>query len=315
MKNIYGFNRVALTGATSTLGTAIIRECIKEGIEVIAFTNRASFNENRIPKSELVQKVYCSLEEMHNLECMNLKADVLFHLAWGHTNRELRNDLQPQIDNIRYSVDSVLLAKKLQCKTYVGAGSQAEYGRTYEVLNEDTPVHPETAYGMAKLCAGQMTRMECKKYGIKHIWPRILSTYGPNTQDSTILNYTIKSLLNKEKPNLTKCEQIWDFLYVDDAARALMLLAEKGNDGEIYCVSSGRTKKLKEFIDITKEKLNVDMKIGFGNIPYDENTVMHLAGDITKLQNTTGFVPEISFEEGIIKTIQWAKEYYKSEKN
>lgn len=315
MKNIYEFDKVALTGATSTLGTAIIRECIKNGIEVIAFTNKGSLNENRIPKNRLVQKVYCSLEEMRNFECENLKADVLFHLAWGHTNRQLRNDLQPQIDNISYSIDSVLLAKKLQCKTYIGAGSQAEYGRTCEVLNEDTAVNPETAYGMAKLCAGQMTRMECKKYGIKHIWPRILSTYGPNTQDTTILNYTIKSLLNQKKPDLTKCEQIWDFLYVDDAAKALMLLAEKGSNGEIYCVSSGKTRKLKEFIDIIKEKLNVDIEIGFGNIPYDENTVMHLAGDITKLQNTTGFVPQVSFEEGITKTIQWAKEYYKNEKN
>lgn len=311
MGSEYQFKRVAVTGATSTLGTAIIRECIKNGIEVLAFINKGSVNEGRVPKDKLVQKIYCSLDEMKDFDVLDLRAEVLFHLAWGHTNRELRNEMQPQIDNISYSIDSVSLAKKLQCKVYVGAGSQAEYGKSEEKLNEDTFVHPETAYGMAKLCAGQMTRMECKKNGIKHIWPRILSTYGPNTQDTTILNYTIRCLLNDEIPNLTNCEQIWDYLYVDDAARALMLLAEKGRDGEVYIVSSGKAKTLKEYVDITKNKMKSNIKIGFGNIPYGENSVMHLIGNITKLQEDTGFVPVISFEEGIEKTIKWAEEYYK----
>lgn len=311
MENEYQFKRVAVTGATSTLGTAIIRECIKNGIEVLAFINKGSVNEGRIPQDKLVRKIYCSLEEMRDFEACDLSAEVLFHLAWGHTNRELRNEIQPQINNITYSIDSVSLAKKLHCNVYVGAGSQAEYGRTENVLNEDTFVHPETAYGMAKLCAGQMTRMECKKNGIKHIWPRILSTYGPNTQDTTILNYTIKCLLDGKVPNLTYCEQIWDYIYVDDAARALMLLAEKGHDGEVYCVSSGESKRLKEFVEITKSKMKSNIEIGFGSIPYGENTVMHLSGDITKLQKDTGFIPIISFEEGIEKTIKWAEEYYK----
>lgn len=311
-ENKYGLNKIALTGATSTLGTAIIRECIVNGIQVLAFVNKNSPNEKRIPKSELVRKVYCSLDEFENFSCNGLSADALFHLAWGHTNRQLRNAIKPQIDNIKYSIDSVMLAYKLQCTVYVGAGSQAEYGRTNEVLNENSVVNPETAYGMAKLCSGQMTRMECKKYGIKHIWPRILSTYGPYTQDTTILNYTIKCLLNKEKPSLTRCEQVWDFIYVDDAARALLLLANKGNDGGVYCVSSGLSRTLREFVEITKEKMNSNIEIGFGDLAYEDNTVMHLVGDISKLKKDTGFEPLVSFEEGIQKTIEWAKEHYKN---
>jgi nucleoside-diphosphate-sugar epimerase len=307
----YGINKVALTGATGTLGTAIIRDCIANGIKVIAFTNRGSVNEHRIPQSDLVTKVYCSLEEMHSLETGELRADVFFHLAWGHTNRAVRNILTPQVDNIKYSLDSVDLAHRLGCRVYVGAGSQAEYGRTNQVLIENTPVNPETAYGMAKLCSGQMTRLACKNKGIKHIWPRILSTYGPNTQDTTILNYTISSLLHGQKPLLTACEQIWDFLYVDDAARALMLLATKGRDGEIYCVSSGETRTLKEYVSVVSEAIGGDIEVGFGEVPYGENTVMHLEGDITKLRTETGFEPMVKFEDGILKTIEWAKDYYR----
>lgn len=308
---MYKIKKIALTGATSTIGTAIIRECIVNNIEVIAFVNRGSKNEIRIPVHSLVHKIYCSLDEMGTIDTLGLNAEVFFHLAWGATNRSVRNNLSPQVDNIRYALDSVLLAKKLGCTTYVGAGSQAEYGRTNRALTEDTFPRPETAYGMAKLCAGQMTRLECKNQGIKHIWPRILSTYGPNTQDTTIINYTINCLLHGQKPSLSACEQIWDFLYVDDAAKALIMLAEKGKDGEIYNVSSGNVRTLKEYIEIVRNKINPSAEIGYGVLPYGEGTVMHLEGDITKLKKEVGFEPQINFEDGIIKTIEWAKEYYK----
>lgn len=308
---MYKLKSIALTGATSTIGTAVIRECIVNNIEVIAFVKRGSVNENRIPDNPLVRKLYCSLNEIEKIDTFGCQAEAFFHLAWESTNRSVRNELVPQVNNIRYALDSVLLAKKMGCKTYVGAGSQAEYGRSEEALNEDIFPRPETAYGMAKLCAGQMTRLECKKQGLKHIWPRILSTYGPYTQDTTIINYTINCLLHGQKPSLSGCEQIWDFLYVDDAAKALLSLAEKGKDGEIYNVSSGHAAKLKEFVEIIKSKINPDTEIGYGDLPYGKDTVMHLEGDITKIKKEIGFAPTVSFEEGITKTIEWAKKYYK----
>lgn len=315
MKKKYKIDRIALTGATSTIGTAIVRECISNGIEVLALVNKNSLNISRIPYSQLITIIECSLQDMENLNTEGMTAEVFFHLAWGNTNRLVRNEAEPQIENIKYSLDSVRLASRLGCEVYVGAGSQAEYGRVEGIIDEETAVHPETAYGIAKLCSGQMTRIECEKLGIRHIWPRIFSTYGPYTQDSTILNYTIRELLNKHRPSLTKCEQTWDFLYVDDAARALLLLAEKGRNGEIYCISSGRSDMLRHFIEIICTELKSSIEIGFGDLDYGENTVMHLAGDISKVRKETGFTPLVSFKEGIDKTIEWAKEYYDYEKN
>ena len=305
-------NKIALTGATSTIGTAIIRECLRNGTEIIAFVNRGSQNEKRIPDSSLVKKIYCSLDEMKTIDVSGLKAETFFHLAWMATNRTVRNNLPLQIDNIRFSLDSVFLAKKIGCNVYVGAGSQAEYGNVTDMLTENTFPKPETAYGMAKLCAGQMTRLECQSQGIRHIWARILSTYGPNTQDTTILNYTIHCLLHDKKPSLSNCEQIWDFLYVDDAARALLLLSENGKNGEVYNVSSGTARPLRDYIEIIRNKINPEAVIGYGDLAYGEGNVMHLEGDISKLKKDTGFIPTTQFEEGIAKTISWAEEYYKN---
>lgn len=304
--SIYNIKTVAITGATSSLGIAVIKECIENEIDVIAFLHRNSKNESRVPDSKLVRKVYCSLEEMENFDVGKLTADAFIHLAWGHTNRSVRNEVRPQIDNIKYSIDSVILADKMKCKVYVGAGSQAEYGRRKDIINEMTSVNPETAYGMAKLCSSQMTRLECKKRGMRHVWPRIFSTYGPNTQDTSILNYTINQLLQGKKPSLTGCDQIWDFLFVEDAARALLLLADHGKDGEIYCIASGKSKTMREYIEITKKIIDPELSIGYGDIPYDENTVMHLEADISKIRNEIGFVPGTGFEKGIKRTIDWA---------
>ncbi len=59
---------------------------------------------------------------------------------------------------------------------FIGAGSQAEYGRVEGKLNSQVPAFPENGYGMAKLCAGQMTRIQCESWE-SDIWTRILSVY------------------------------------------------------------------------------------------------------------------------------------------
>lgn len=306
---MYNFNKIALTGATSTLGTAVIRECIKNDIEVLAFVNPNSVNKARIPVNKLVKCIDCALDQQEIFKTKGIEADVFIHFAWGWTNRVVRNDILPQVDNIKFAVEAVHLAKKLGCKKWIGAGSQAEYGIHSQALTEATPTHPVTAYGMAKLCAGQMTRFECKKANIEHIWPRILSTYGPNTQDTTIINYTINCLLHNKRPALSSCEQIWDFIYVDDAARAILMLADKGRDGEIYNVSSGKAKKMKDYIESIHNKINPDIEVGYGDLKNSGN-IMYLQGDITKIKNDVGFEPDISFDKGIDMTIEWAREYY-----
>lgn len=304
------FNAIAVTGPTSTIGVALIKQAIFQNIKVIAFANTYSQNLNRIPTSTLVKIIPCSLRDMSTFDCTGLRADIFIHLAWGSSNRIVRNDLNPQVDNIKYSIDSVHLAMRLGCHTYIGAGSQAEYGKSFEILNENSFTKPDTAYGIAKLCSGMMTRLECQKLDIRHIWPRIFSTFGPYTQETTILNYTIRCLLHNEIPSLTGCEQIWDFLYVDEAARALLLLAQKGKSGEVYCVGSGYSRKMKDYIVDLLDVMGINSTIGYGDLPYGDNTVMHLAVDISKIKNEIGFEPQISFIEGIEKTIEWAKIYF-----
>lgn len=306
-------SKIVITGATSSIGTALIDECIKQNIEVLAIVNPGSKNIKRITRHEHVQIVECAIDQYKNVfnEKIDTKYDAFIHLAWAATQGDAaRNLMIPQVRNIEYALDAVELAERLGCKVFVGAGSQAEYGRTNDILTEKTVTRPETPYGMAKLCAGQMTRLACKQKGIRHIWPRILSAYGPNCQPQTVLNYTLTELLNGRKPSLSAGDQIWDFIYTGDVARALILLAEKGHDGEIYVIGSGVSRPLKEYLVdvkniVEKHMGNTKLELGLGEKEYNSTTVMHLACNIDKLRRDVGFELVTSFTEGIKKTIDW----------
>lgn len=304
---------IVLTGATSSIGTAIIDECIKQNIEVLALVNPGSKNIDRITRADRVEIRECDLDSLGDFEYPDKAYDALIHLAWAATAGDAaRNQLQPQALNIQYALDAVELASRLCCNVYVGSGSQAEYGRTDEVLTEDTVPRPETAYGMAKLCAGQMTRLACKQKGIRHIWPRILSAYGPKCQPQSVLNYTLTELIGGRRPVLSAGEQIWDFIYTGDVARAILLLADKGHDGEVYIIGSGDARPLREYLQaarsVVEKKTGIEApELGLGDKPYSESAVMHLACDIDKLRIDTGFELEVSFDKGIENTIDWLK--------
>lgn len=302
-------NRIVITGATSTIGVAIINEAIGRGIEVLAVCNINSKKMARLPENKLVSVIESDISDYGKLYVGTPSPkpyDAFFHLAWlSSINNEQRDQCRPQAENVLYSLDAVNLAERLGCKVFVGSGSQAEYGRTEKVLTEELPPRPESAYGMAKLCAGQMTRMMCRNKGIRHIWPRILSVYGPCCDDHTVVQYTIKSLCGGKKPSLSGGDQVWDFLYSKDIACAMLALAQFGKDGEIYCVGSGHAEPLKNYLYKIRDVINPDLELGLGEIPYSDKTVMHLETDIAKLKHDTGFLPQYSFEQGIKETVNW----------
>ena len=252
--------------------------------------------------------VPCDAAELAALpELIPEKADAFFHFAWTHTIGPGRNDMPAQIENIRYTIAACRAAAQLGCQVFIGAGSQAEYGRVEGVLTAHTPCFPENGYGMAKLCAGQMSRVECQALGMAHIWTRILSVYGPHDGPATMISGTIRKLLHGEKPALTAGIQQWDYLYAGDAADAFYALAVNGQDGKVYPLGSGVARPLRDYIEALRNTIDPALPLGLGEIPYSPLQVMHLQADTSALQADTGWYAATTFEEGIRKTIEWAR--------
>lgn len=297
-------NSAVITGATGVVGTALIDRLIKEEIKVFAVCRPESKRFGNIPKSELVECVECDIGNLKMLpNRIACKVDAFFHFAWAGTTGESRMDMYLQNQNVRYSLDSVHAARAMGCEVYIGAGSQAEYGRLNDIMRPDSPVNPVSGYGMAKLCAGQMTRALCKEFGIRHIWPRILSVYGLHDSESTLIRYVIDSLLNKKTPALTSGTQIWDYLYADDAAEAFYGMALHGRDGKVYVLGSGEGRSLKSYIEELRDVVDENGDLGFGQIPYYKDQAMRLEADIMDLKLDLGWKPRTSFKCGIKKII------------
>ncbi len=292
--------RVIISGATSSIGIALCEECVTNGIGVVAIIRPESSKCSLIPKSNLIEIVESELSDYDSINSEGIHADAFFHLAWASTDgAAARDNTYDQADNIQAILKAVELAERCKCKVFVGAGSQAEYGRTDEVLTGDTACKPETAYGMTKLCAGMLSRLMCRQKGIDHVWTRILSAYGPNCSKRTVISYTVDTLLQGEKPVLSDGRQVWDFIYISDVARALLACARSGVSGKTYVIGYGKSKLLREFLEEVRDILSPGQDMGFGERPYNADAVMHLECDISELTSDTGFVPDVDFKKGI----------------
>lgn len=311
--------KIVISGATGAIGLALVRYALEQQMQVLAICHRHSGRIGRLPSDKNVQILELDAEEYAEFAAQGNSVatlgtyDCFFHLAWQGTSGAARNDMDMQQQNIRYTLDAVELAACLGCTCFVGAGSQAEYGRVEGMISSATPVFPENGYGIAKLCAGQMSRIRCEQLEMKHIWTRILSVYGPGDGEGSLIMSAISGFLHHGDVEFTEGRQQWDYLYSKDAARVLIGLAQYGESGQTYCVGSGRIRLLKEYIHQIYTMINgqdaTDEQLGIGRRPYMDKQVMYLQADITEwpveLLRELEAKSMCSFEEGIRETIEW----------
>ena len=291
--------RAIMTGATGALGRALIDELTARGIEVLVLTHASSARNAVLPRHPLVQVRLCGLEELSGLKAEEQPWDVFYHFAWAGTTGTQRNDALLQADNVRWAVEAVRAARRMGCSCFIGAGSQAEYGPHEGLLAPETPVHPVTGYGMGKLAAGLLTRLECSAAGMRHCWVRIVSLYGPGDWVDGVIPSTLRVLRQGGTPQLTPGGQRLDVLYSADAARAFRLLGESSTESAVYVLGSGEAPTLREILETLRDEAAPGAALDFGALPYREGQAMCVQADIRALTRDTGWKPEISLREGM----------------
>lgn len=296
---------VLITGATGFIGTALCQELIDNGHNVTVVIRPNSQKKRKLPKE--VNIIELPLDKLGELQG---NYDMFYHLAWNGSSGASRNDFDVQNSNIKYTSEAIRAAKRCGCKKFIGAGSQAEYGVVHGLCKEDTTVaNPFMMYGAAKLASYHMGRVLAEQLGITFVWPRIYSVYGVGENEETLLSYLIKTLQARKIPELTSCENIWDFMYITDCVRVLRILGEKDDAFGVYNVSSGKPKILKEFIRAVRDIVNHNIEIKFGAKKADKKRTFWLNPDISKLEGIN-FETKVEFKEGIIKKME---EYYEVE--
>ncbi len=301
---------VVVTGATSMIGVSIIRSCLNHGVKKVYAVVRPNCQKlNRLPSDGRIEIVYCSADKYEQLpELIHDKCDVFYHIAWSLTGDKRNSDLAEQSKNIIYTLCAVEAASKLGCGKFVGAGSQAEYGRLdVESISPSSPVNPVQPYGIAKYAAGKMAIERCSQLALSCLWVRIFSVYGIYDKPTSMVSSSLSKMIEGAPACFTPAEQLWDYLYCDDAGEAFYLIGEKSEGRKVYCLGSGVARPLKFYIEQMKEAAGEQAKAEIGALPYPENVLMNLCADITSLKNDTGFHPKTDFEQGIKKTIAWMR--------
>lgn len=297
-----------VVGATGFIGTALVEELLKADHMVTAVIRS---NSNRQQKMDTVLKRNAGahlqilevgldeLEKIHNK--YNVKADVWYHLAWNGSAGDARNDFATQYSNVEYFADAIRTAKACGCKKIVGAGSQAEYGVVHGLAREEETVpHPFMMYGAAKLAAYQMGQVLAGQLGIQLVWPRIYSVYGMGENPGTLVSYVLDCLKRGDEPQLSPCENMWNFLYITDCVKMLQALGEHEDAEGIYHIASEDTRLLKKFVEEMRDIVAPGVSLGFGAKRSDPKRTFWLEPSVEKMKEL-GVYPKnlIGFGEGI----------------
>jgi UDP-glucose 4-epimerase len=299
--------RCLVTGASGHLGSYLTRLLLAEGHEV-AIMVRPHSDLWRIADvvgaTRIIRGDLSALEQAAS-DIVAVAPEVVFHLAWYGVGTDYRNDPTQIHQNLTGSLRLVEYAQRGGCRCWIGVGSQAEHGRFEGSLHEDQPTKPVTMYGVTKLCAGMLTAQLCSMTGIRHVWCRLLATYGPKDDGNHFIPMVTRTLLAGEKPALTPGDQRWDYLYVEDAVHALYRLALQPRAAGVFILGSGEATTVRSIAERIRDLIDPRLPLGLGEMPYRDDQVMRLQADISGLRSVIDWQPRTSLETGLRHTVEW----------
>jgi nucleoside-diphosphate-sugar epimerase len=299
--------RALVTGATGFVGSYLTRLLLSRG-EAVAVLRRPESNVWRI-KDVLteVTQIEGDLLRVSGIrqQLSDFAPDTIFHLAWYGVSNRYRNDEAQIRNNLDGSLDLLRLARETGCHVFVGLGTQAEYGPQQRVLDEDAPTNPTTLYGAVKLCTYLLAQQLAAEYGVRFAWLRLFSSYGPKDNPDWMVPYLIGALQRGERPALTRGEQRWDYIYVEDVAEAIYLTALAEAAKGVFNLGSGQSYILRDIVEQIRDLINPALPLGFGEVPYRPDQVFHLQANISKLRRATGWQPRTALADGLRQTVEW----------
>ena len=301
--------KVIVTGANGFIGTALCRELALNGIQVIAVLRDENENIDDLKDLDGIRIVYCDLMNFRNLAELisDRDVEVLYHLAWVGSAGKLRGDIDVQINNIKYTCDTIKACADMKCKRFVFAASIMEY-EIEALMQTDASPNISTLYSGAKISADYMARTLAAGVGVEYIRAVISNIYGAGEKSQRLVITSLKKLLKGEHCSFSKGEQMYDFIYITDAAKAFAAIGEKGYPNRTYYIGSLKPRPLKEFLTEMGEQVSKEIKLGIGDLEFNGVSLSYQEFDVEAVKKDTGFEPSVTFAEGIKKTINWLKE-------
>lgn len=289
---------ILVTGGASFIGYYLIKKLLEDKANNIVVTVRPNSKSNA-KLEEFAGKIKIleiDMEDLYKLPNYINHVDACFHLAWRGARGKQREEVKLQDDNYIDTMKMVDAIIPLGLKTFIGIGSQAEYGIRQDVTKESDEANPNTDYGQNKLKTYHALKKVCEENGITLKWPRLYSVYGLGDLENTLFSYCLKQMKENLDVEVGACLQLWNFVNVIDVANILVTLLKEEIPSGIYNIASEDTRPLKEFVLSMKKALGSKSNIYFGE---PSGTPMVLNPSVEKIKKYLTNYKFINFEQYI----------------
>ena len=328
--------RLIVTGGAGFIGSALVRLLVgKEGSEVLNIDkltyagNLESLKEvSKLPGYHFLQADICDRDAIAKA-FSEFKPDGVFHLAAeSHVDRSIDGPMKFVMTNVLGTANMLDCALEywrklegpgkdnfrfLQISTDEVYGSLGPKG----LFSETTPYDPRSPYSASKASGDHLVKAWLHTYGMPTLVTNCSNNYGPyHFPEKLIPLVTLNALDGKPLPIYGKGDNIRDWLYVDDHAKALLLVLRTGTPGQTYNVGGSNERTNLEVVqticasldEMAPDRRKAGIKKYSDLITFVADRPGHdqrYAIDATKLESELGWKPEENFDSGIRKTVKW----------
>lgn len=287
-----------ITGAGGFFGTAVIKQLAKANrYRIVAVTSGRK--QICFPDGVLAE----TADLLSGCESLiaRVKPDVILHLAWGRQDGAARNS-DANIEWLEASCRILRAFLKNGGRRFVFAGTSSEYEGDSGLRQEEPADVQMSMYGETKRAFSAVASNYCQRVGVEFVDARLFTLYGENDRHELgAIPLCIRTLM-KDEPFVCKAPNtIRDYVYVEDAAKAIERILESDYAGSVN-ISSGQPRAMREVFGFIADTLGKRDLLSFEN---EDACGLILAGDNRVLKNTIGFCDFTPFEDGMKKTIEW----------
>lgn len=323
--------KILVTGGAGFIGSAVVRQFINETPHGVVNVDKLTYSGNLEslqsvsdnPRYRFEKADICDIDAMRSIFDRH-EPDCVMHLAAeSHVDRSISGPLEFMQTNILGTYALLEAARGYWQKLPEGKRSQFRFHHisTDEVygslddqgyFTEDTPYRPNSPYSASKASSDHLVRAWHHTYGLPVVTTNCSNNYGPyHFPEKLIPLMILNAQQGKPLPVYGKGDNVRDWLFVEDHARALRLVLEKGRIGETYNVG-GRCEKSN--LEVVHSICAIMDELFPGKAPHESlisfvkdrpGHDFRYAIDASKIERELGWLPQETFESGIRKTVQW----------
>jgi nucleoside-diphosphate-sugar epimerase len=310
-----------ITGIAGFIGSALARAILAQGDNVRGVDNFSTGKRNNI--AELLPRIDVREADLLDLGAMQSACKsvdyVLHEAAIPSVPRSVLDPVESNQANVDGTVNVLVAARDAKVKRVIYAASSSAYGDTPTLpKREDMFPNPISPYAVAKLASEYYMASFFRCYGLETVALRYFNIFGPRqdptSQYSGVLAKFITQMLKGEQPTIHgDGSQSRDFTHVDNVVQANLLACKAPASevaGRVFNVATGTRIDLNEMFGVLKKLTGYPGEVKHG--PERAGDVKHSLADLSRSEKHLGYRPQVNFEEGLRRTIDWYRSREKS---